>query len=568
MRRLFLVLAVLMLPAAVYAQNIAPFPHAKHARLFPVCSSCHVGVATADLARTFPPPALCATCHDGTIQRRVQWAAPTSRGAGLLVFSHQVHASRAKDVVCESCHATDDAKLWMNVARAAPVRCSACHAHGATAHLDERNVCATCHRTLVKAVALTDARIADFPKPPSHGREDFASTHGALARTSAASCATCHARESCQRCHVDGAREPVILALGSDARVARLVSGKPGSYPRPADHSRTGFANAHGSDARAGTARCATCHARESCERCHVDGARDPVIRALGTDARLVGMAAGKMAVYPTPADHRAPRFALVHGTAARVNIARCAVCHARASCESCHTGEGAQEILRHLPGAGEATAPGVQLRRAWTEQPVEMALASIAVAHTVAPPMSQAPRVDTTIHVVRVHPAGFAKSHGPVAASGVQQCASCHAQRLCQSCHSGERVTRRYHVANFVSTHAPQAYSRETECSSCHSTEAFCRDCHRQTGLAAVNNTRSTVFHNAQPLWLLQHGRAARQDLKSCTTCHQQTYCMQCHSDLGSRISPHGSQFDAARMSGKNPALCLYCHLTNPLKR
>jgi hypothetical protein len=42
----------------------------------------------------------------------------------------------------------------------------------------------------------------------------------------------------------------------------------------------------------------------------------------------------------------------------------------------------------------------------------------------------------------------------------------------------------------------------------------------------------------------------------------------MQCHSDLGARISPHGPQFDAARMSGKNPALCFYCHLKNPLTR
>jgi hypothetical protein len=557
-----------MLPSVLSAQASEPFPHARHARMFPVCSSCHAGVATADRANAFPTATLCAACHDGTIKPRVQWAPPPSRGAGLLVFSHQVHATKAKDVVCESCHALNDQKQWMNVSRASAERCSSCHAHGASAHLDERNVCATCHRTLVNAVALTDARIAGFPQPPSHSREDFVSTHGAIAKVSTASCATCHARESCQRCHVDGARQPVILALGTDARIARLVSGKPGSYPKPADHGRVGFANTHGADARAGTARCATCHARESCQRCHVDGARDPVIRALSTDARMVGMAAGKSAVYPTPADHLAPRFALVHGTVARANIARCAVCHARASCESCHTGDGAREILRRLPDAREATAPGVQLRRAFTEQPVEMALAANAAAQSAMSPVSQAHRVDTALHIVRVHPPNFTRSHGPTAASGVQQCESCHAQRLCASCHAAERVTRRYHVANFVSTHAPQAYSRETECSSCHSTEAFCRDCHRQTGLAAVNNTRSTVFHNAQPLWLLQHGRAARQDLKSCTTCHQQTYCMQCHSDLGSRISPHGPQFDAARMSGKNPALCLYCHLKNPLTR
>jgi len=75
-------------------------------------------------------------------------------------------------------------------------------------------------------------------------------------------------------------------------------------------------------------------------------------------------------------------------------------------------------------------------------------------------------------------------------------------------------------------------------------------------------------VFHNAQPLWLLQHGRAARQDLNACATCHQQTYCMQCHSDLGARINPHGPGFDAARMASKNPRLCLMCHFINPLAK
>jgi hypothetical protein len=157
---------------------------------------------------------------------------------------------------------------------------------------------------------------------------------------------------------------------------------------------------------------------------------------------------------------------------------------------------------------------------------------------------------------------------HYAVAAAGELQCSGCHTQRFCTDCHGGERVSRRYHPTNFLYTHAPQAYGRETDCTSCHSTEAFCRSCHRQLGLAAKTNARSTVFHNAQPLWLLQHGRAARQDLNSCATCHQQTYCMQCHSDLGSRINPHGPGFDAAKMQSKNPGLCLMCHFTNPLAK
>jgi hypothetical protein len=494
------VLAGLAAPAVSPAQGSGAFPHARHASMFPLCSSCHAGIATGDAPRSFPPITLCSTCHDGTVQARVRWAPPAPKGAGLLVFTHRQHASKAKDASCESCHALGDSTKWMNVAAATPERCISCHAHAAPAHLAEGSACATCHRPLTSAVALTDARVGALPKPPSHARADFAVTHKTEARASTASCAMCHARESCQRCHVDGAREPAIQALGTDARIMRLVAGKP--------------------------------------------------------------------AVYSTPADHRSAQFALMHGAAARADVSRCATCHARPSCETCHIGGGARDVIQRLPDARGSTAPGVQLRRAAPMSATDFPLLASASAHAVAPLQMQTLRHDTTRRVVRVHAAGFARAHGAQAASGGLECASCHAKRFCADCHTGDRVTRRYHVANFVSTHAPQAYRRETECSSCHSTEAFCRDCHRQTGLAATANTRSTVFHNAQALWLLQHGRAARQDLKSCATCHQQTYCMQCHSDLGSRNNPHGPGFDAARMASKNPQICLYCHFTNPLAK
>lgn len=500
MRRLAWLFALLLAPAALPAQSDAAFPHSRHARLFPLCSGCHAGITSGDAARELPSPALCATCHDGAIKPRVSWAPPARRARGLLVFSHQQHSAKAPKAACESCHAPGNETRWMNVSRAEPLRCASCHAHGTTAHLDERTVCATCHRTLASATDLSDANVAALPQPPSHSRPDFASTHGASARSAGATCATCHARESCLRCHVDGARQPTIIALATDARVARLAAGRPASYP--------------------------------------------------------------------TPADHRDYRFVVMHGGAARTNVARCATCHTRTSCESCHTGTGARDVLRQLPRADDASAPGVRFRPARTDQLIETTSSSRAAQPLVAAAVPQTRRPDTALHTVRVHPPGFARSHGPAAASGVQQCANCHAQKLCASCHAGERVTRRYHVPNFVATHAPQAYARETDCSSCHSTEAFCRDCHRQTGLASQGGTRSLVFHNAQPLWLLQHGRAARQDLKSCATCHQQSYCMQCHSDRGSRVNPHGPDFDAARMQGKNPAICLYCHLSNPLAR
>jgi hypothetical protein len=364
----------------------------------------------------------------------------------------------------------------MHVARPAPETCLSCHK--ATAHLADDNRCATCHRTLAAATRLTSEQISALPKPASHARADFISTHGPLASTPAANCATCHARESCQRCHPNASRSTTITTLPSDARVARLVAGKSPSYP--------------------------------------------------------------------VPADHRGAKFSAEHGALARVSIARCAACHARPSCATCHAGDNVPAVLDQLPTAAEAAGKGVQLQRTdWMTVPHEGDIAPRAA----------------------VHPSNFAAIHGTVAAAGAMNCSGCHSQqRFCGDCHAGERNTRRYHPVNFVSRHAPESYSRDTECSSCHSTEAFCRACHIEVGRAAKAGNRNLGYHNAQPRWFLQHGTAARQQLSSCVSCHQQSYCMQCHSDVGMRISPHGPDFDAARMSKRNPQLCLQCHFKNPL--
>ena len=496
--------------SAARAQDIAPdtFPHARHAKVFPTCTGCHTGIRTGDLQRTFPSPTVCAGCHDGTIQRRVNWTPRPVRSGGLLAFSHPAHiaasntaadsaaaaARRVDDAVtCVRCHAPDTT-TWMSVRLPVQDVCRSCHTHAAPAHLADESKCAKCHRPLASAPGVAESRVLELPRPESHSHANWVSTHGALAKRPQANCIICHARESCARCHVNAAISPVILALGNDARVARANAGRPPSYP--------------------------------------------------------------------IPASHRTANWGVTHSNAARTSTAYCATCHARASCETCHVGAGADSILRQLPDSQNATAPGVQLRHVPNRKvytnvaQTEMSLAAYPHAR------------DTVPHQVRVHPPDWAHSHGPSAASGELNCTSCHARTFCSECHTAERTTRRYHPANFVATHPPQAYGRESDCATCHSTEAFCRSCHMQAGLAPrAPTSRTTTFHNAQPLWLLKHGRAARQDLPSCTTCHQQSYCMQCHSQSGARINPHGPGFDAARMSSRNPQMCARCHVTSPLK-
>jgi hypothetical protein len=241
--------------------------------------------------------------------------------------------------------------------------------------------------------------------------------------------------------------------------------------------------------------------------------------------------------------------------------------------------------VIARLPRASPGTAPGVQLKArdpAVTpsgpgpgdltsslgpneSQPPFMEVARAAISRSTT---SAVVSSDTTKPTpVAVHPAGFARTHGPAAQSGRLDCAGCHAQRFCTSCHQGGGE-RRYHQLNFVARHASAAYPRETSCASCHNTETFCRSCHQQSGLAGAGTSRRAgAAHGAQPLWLLQHGQAARQGLESCAACHQQTDCLRCHSTVTQRVNPHGPDFNPRRMQARSKIVCGYCHLTDPLR-
>ena len=503
MRRRLIAAIVLAMAAATAGlafsrTNEARFPHAEHKGLFPTCIGCHGGVLTEAAQNRYPPVEQCTGCHDGRQETRVTWDGPR-RAPSNLRFSHVEHNREADLGVdpalnCRSCHAQRGDTAFMAVQRERASLCIACHEHRATAHLVDAK-CQTCHVTLAQARALPDSAIAAFPRPPSHDRPDFLEAHDVTVAESQAQCSVCHARESCERCHVNAPNVPAITALESDSRVARLVATRDAAYPVPSSHARSDFAYAHGREARDRVQSCATCHAQPSCRACHTGRA------ASSTIARLPAVRPG------------APAGVQLHGRDPRVRPSPVPPAD-RAS-----GGSGGHDTVR---------------------------------ARVVAGPVP-----------VTVHPAGFLATHGPASASGQLSCEGCHARRFCTDCHAGEGA-RRFHPLNFLVRHAPEAYSRQRDCATCHNAEVFCRDCHQANGAAATGR-RDAAFHTAQPLWLLQHGQAARQGLESCASCHAQKDCLQCHSTLGWGISPHGPGFNADRMASRNPQTCGACHVGGP---
>jgi hypothetical protein len=516
------------------------FPHAEHARLFPLCVGCHEGVPTGDRAEFYPDPATCAGCHDGVREARVEWAGPQPVNTNLR-FSHPEHDARVAggQVACVQCH-TEDGSRRSEVKLAVADQCFACHeAHPARDHFVDA-VCTDCHVPIAQTRFALD-RVRALPVPATHHDPMFlAEVHGELAEREPARCATCHTRELCTSCHVDVPRVAAIGQIpraGADLELPRFAA----SYPVPPSHLDPAWEVRHGR-ATDDPAQCSTCHTRNGCESCHSEqGTRAArFIAQLPSAARVE--APGVVLARRAPESHASPWFAMKHGEVAATRRETCASCHAtQRFCTDCH----APVTAAALPGA----VPGER-------RPEVLALVRGQRREPVAPALAQA-RAGTASADSALRRLAAAQVHVPAEA----------AARAATPARTVRRGVE-FHPPGFTTNHSAAAYGRRLDCAQCHDQRTFCRDCHTESGFQARGRL-GQGFHDAEPVWLLRHGQAARQTLESCTTCHAQRDCMQCHAQLGAfRVNPHRTDFDARRAQKRNPAICFACHLNDPLVR
>lgn len=494
------------------------FPHADHAGLFPTCVGCHAGLETGEESEYYTVTAAdCAECHDGAREREVEWREPARRTTNLA-FSHREHIGEVAEagdtaLACGGCHRIAGREERMAVAAATPESCLGCHAHAAAEHLAVEVRCSACHVPLARATALPGARVESFPEPATHDSEEFLFEHAADptdATARAESCAVCHARESCTRCHINRDAVPQIASLPTDPRVAQLVAGRPGEWPEPEDHESPTWLVQHGSEATGGIGGCANCHAEASCRTCH-GAARIPELGRLPSPAPPGP--AGAVVEAGRPPGH-VPAFTTRHGSAVAAGLPKCAACHVERECATCHEQplplSGKAEGRDEAPGYGweldsSPAAPEERTGAAWRD-------ASEARARDRRPG---------------------------------------------------------YHPTNFVLRHGEEAFSAQTACSDCHTTEAFCTGCHQAAGFAlGAGAGAGGAFHDTQPNWIIGHGQAARQGMEACASCHRQSSCLRCHSArFGLRINPHGPSFDADRVADRSTMSCGICHFAAQLE-
>ncbi|MCI0436536.1 MAG: hypothetical protein L0271_23305 [Gemmatimonadetes bacterium] len=420
--------------------------------------------------------------------------------------------------------------------------CTGCHemeTGDRPAMYPEPALCGRCHDDVLEP-RVTWA-------PPTRASSNLVFDHASHASAAAAdplACEDCHVPEgaarmavrrtdapACLGCHAHEAREHYTDADCATCHMRLFETGyatdRITALPKPADHDSAQFlAEGHGARARASIGPCEVCHTRERCAACHVDAASVAEIARM--DAAPASLILPPMAArYEEPASHGV-RFAMDHAEAAATSS--CGTCHTRDDCAACHVSPLPGRAAA-LPARAEVAAPGAVLQR----------LAPVSHAFP-----------------------GFASDHAAAAATDADGCAACHARNSCNECHDAPRAAV-FHPDNFVARHSVEAYGRRLECAGCHETQTFCRDCHVQIGMQSESRL-GPAFHDAEPLWLLRHGGPARRALESCTTCHRQRDCLQCHSTLGSfRINPHASDFDARAAHRRNPIICRACHIGDP---
>lgn len=435
-----------------------PFPHSDHAGLFPLCQGCHEGIETDTEVAYYPTSGSCAECHDGEVEPEVDWEMPVVAPSNV-VYSHRIHiedvVASGEEADCATCHrlAPDSVAMLlvaaerdaigpgagagteavgaphMFVGRADPETCVSCHAHEAPEHLSYSQDCSACHQTLAEATALSSDRIAAFPRPAEHDDIDFILNHEELEVPGGTSCATCHTRDSCERCHANAADVDEIVRLRSDSRIAGLLHEVPAEYPEPEDHESASWTWAHAAPALENSGGCANCHTQPTCTSCHNEVSNAQV------DAMPVPVAGGARGVEwdgEAPPAHR-PDFATTHGAAAATAEAGCVGCHVQETCAACHEGSERPEF----------------------------------------------------------HQGNFLEMHGPEAYGAELDCASCHnSEVFCRACHQGVGLASQggidiaFHSSNpfWLLGHGVAARQGLEGCTTCHS-QVDCTQCHSAVG-------------------------------------------------------------------------------------
>ncbi|HSJ15445.1 MAG TPA: cytochrome c3 family protein, partial [Longimicrobiales bacterium] len=338
-------------------------------------------------------------------------------------------------------------------------------------------------------------------------------------------------------------------------------------------------------------AQCLSCHEHQArnhyvdadCATCHVTLA-------------ATGFSGSRVLALPLPADHDVAGFLLErHGTLAAAEPTRCATCHTRERCTSCHVDVRGVEPIAALPAApagfplpryaANYPEPASHRTPEWMLRHGNVASReSCGACHTrddcatchVEPlpgAAAELPSRRTSGPGAAWHEAPGVGGAGVTAAGADEGAARIAAARRLEGelqeptagAGPGVGLTRRMPVSHaprsFLTDHATLAAARPQQCAACH-TQRFCTDCHNAPETPGFHPRNYTAKHASE-----SYGRRLE-----CATCHEvRTFCRSCHIQQGmgadGRLDPgfHDAQplwlLRHAQAARQGLESCTSCH-------
>ncbi|MFO0547244.1 MAG: cytochrome c3 family protein [Polyangiaceae bacterium] len=182
------------------------------------------------------------------------------------------------------------------------------------------------------------------------------------------------------------------------------------------------------------------------------------------------------------------------------------------------------------------------------------------------------------------VHGPSFSQNHAAAAARNDGMCATCHAERFCASCHTGDMMpitpdrfsfdtpkSGGLHRAGFLARHANESRNAGGLCTSCHEPES-CATCHERENLKSNSGAKLTTerqLDNPHPEgWVgprgtpNAHGPSTWRDPASCEACHGgagEQLCVGCHRVGAPGGNPHAP--NQIPNGSKSAMPCVQCH-------
>lgn len=240
-----------------------------------------------------------------------------------------------------------------------------------------------------------------------------------------------------------------------------------------------------------------------------------------------------------------------------------------QADCTDCHTevaGDSGGPAGKHIPASHAAcgnchdVASGCETCHRGAREGVKMARKARGLA------FSHKAHADRVKGCKSCHPAD--RQGGAVipghATCNTQAChAREHATLQCGGCH---RDLRRYaarpdgtltHGPGFAKAHGVLARQNVRGCVQCHD-QTYCADCHSPTSLARASvrfpeKVTAGFIHRGD--FVSRHGIEARSDPQSCRKCHGQRYCRSCHALAGLATAPHEDLSGGRAVQSAHPA-------------